>query len=49
MNNLEELFTGLGGSFLTPPQEIGHRLKSIKAYLFDWDGVFNNGEKAENG
>jgi 3-deoxy-D-manno-octulosonate 8-phosphate phosphatase (KDO 8-P phosphatase) len=49
MTNLEELFTGLGGRFLVPPQEIGHKLKSIKAFIFDWDGVFNNGEKVEGG
>lgn len=25
------------------------KLKKIKAYIFDWDGVFNNGEKVESG
>jgi 3-deoxy-D-manno-octulosonate 8-phosphate phosphatase (KDO 8-P phosphatase) len=49
MKNLEEIFTGLGGSFLTSPGEMTAKLKRVKAFIFDWDGVFNNGEKVENG
>lgn len=41
---LEHLFKG---HFLTPPAEILAKLKKIKAYIFDWDGVFNNGQKDE--
>lgn len=29
--------------------KIGEKLNSIKAFVFDWDGVFNNGEKTEHG
>ena len=42
---LERLFTG---RFLTPPANIQVKLEKIKAYVFDWDGVFNNGQKDEN-
>ncbi|MBS1507903.1 MAG: phosphatase [Bacteroidetes bacterium] len=39
----------LGGTFCRPFAEFEERLANIKAYLFDWDGVFNNGVKAESG
>lgn len=42
--NVEDLFKG---RFYTPPADIKARLKKIKAYIFDWDGVFNNGQKDE--
>ena len=35
--------------FVSDPHEITEKLKLVKAYLFDWDGVFNGGEKKENG
>ncbi|MBS1774385.1 MAG: phosphatase [Bacteroidetes bacterium] len=37
------------GSFITPAEEIAAKLSGIKAFVFDWDGVFNNGVKDENG
>jgi 3-deoxy-D-manno-octulosonate 8-phosphate phosphatase (KDO 8-P phosphatase) len=37
------------GSFVTEPLEIQQRFSKIKAYVFDWDGVFNNGQKDESG
>lgn len=37
----------LKGKFLTPPANIQAKLEKIKAYIFDWDGVFNNGQKDE--
>lgn len=37
------------GEFLTEPAGIYDKLAKVKAYVFDWDGVFNNGEKNENG
>ena len=43
---IEQLFRG---DFLAEPAVIYDRLVEIKAYVFDWDGVFNNGEKNENG
>jgi 3-deoxy-D-manno-octulosonate 8-phosphate phosphatase (KDO 8-P phosphatase) len=35
------------GRFLTPVNEIQAKFEKIKAYIFDWDGVFNNGQKDE--
>lgn len=42
---IKELFKG---RFITPPANIQVRLEKIKAYIFDWDGVFNNGQKDAN-
>jgi 3-deoxy-D-manno-octulosonate 8-phosphate phosphatase (KDO 8-P phosphatase) len=42
--DVEELFKG---RFYTSPAEILAKLKKIKVYIFDWDGVFNNGQKDE--
>lgn len=44
---LAEIFTALGGTFVTPASEISARLKNIQAIVFDWDGVFNDGFKGE--
>lgn len=35
------------GKFLISPSELQQRFSKIKAYIFDWDGVFNNGIKSE--
>jgi 3-deoxy-D-manno-octulosonate 8-phosphate phosphatase (KDO 8-P phosphatase) len=43
---VKELFKG---RFLTPLELIQTRLQKVKAFVFDWDGVFNNGAKDENG
>jgi 3-deoxy-D-manno-octulosonate 8-phosphate phosphatase (KDO 8-P phosphatase) len=37
------------GSFVTPAEQIAAKRAQIKAYIFDWDGVFNNGFKDDNG
>lgn len=45
-DELAQLFIArAGGEFLTAPAEIRQRLQSVDAFLFDWDGVFNNGAK----
>lgn len=43
--DLEEIFIKLGGTFITPASQIASSLPAIKAIIFDWDGVFNNGMK----
>jgi 3-deoxy-D-manno-octulosonate 8-phosphate phosphatase (KDO 8-P phosphatase) len=43
---LEQKFVKLGGTFLTPLEQIRSSLASIKAFVFDWDGVFNDGRKS---
>ncbi len=49
MSNTENIFTELGGNFCRPFAEFQGRLSKIKAYVFDWDGVFNNGIKTAHG
>ncbi len=46
---IEKLYSQLGGKFITPINEIKNKLQGIKAIIFDWDGVFNNGQKNANG
>lgn len=48
MKSIQTIFTETGGTFLSSPEQITEKLKHIKAFLFDWDGVFNSGEKNEN-
>jgi len=38
-------FRELGGRLLAPPGEVRARLAGVRAFLFDWDGVFNDGIK----
>jgi 3-deoxy-D-manno-octulosonate 8-phosphate phosphatase (KDO 8-P phosphatase) len=42
---LNQDFINLGGTFLTPPSRIKSSLANIKAFVLDWDGVFNDGRK----
>ncbi len=49
MTELENLYGVLGGKFISPADEIRQKLHQIKAFVFDWDGVFNNGEKNASG
>ena len=46
MDKIEEIFTELGGRFVTPFNEFRKKASRIKAFVFDWDGVFNSGIKA---
>ena len=49
-NNLEEVknaFASIGGKFITPAERIKDKLHDIKAFVFDWDGVFNPAFKSE--
>lgn len=47
LNKTAELFENLGGEFISPPSFIQIKLKKIKTFIFDWDGVFNSGTKGE--
>lgn len=49
MENIEKLYTSIGGEFLTDLSTIKEKLSKIKVFIFDWDGVFNNAVKNENG
>ncbi|MBN2616538.1 MAG: hypothetical protein JXR71_12670 [Bacteroidales bacterium] len=48
MYEIQELFEGQGGEFISSPSFIQEKLKKIKAYIFDWDGVFNSGTKGKS-
>ncbi|NOT73349.1 MAG: phosphatase [Cyclobacteriaceae bacterium] len=37
-----------GGEFISPLSVFSTKVKKVKAILFDWDGVFNDGYKAGN-
>jgi 3-deoxy-D-manno-octulosonate 8-phosphate phosphatase (KDO 8-P phosphatase) len=39
----------MGAEFILHQYKMTERLQSIKAFVFDWDGVFNNGEKHGGG
>lgn len=45
---IEESFSSLGGSFVLPVAELGARLRDVRAVVFDWDGVFNSGDKGDS-
>lgn len=45
-DNLQSLFSG---EFIISPDALRERLSGIKAYVLDWDGVFNDGFKADSG
>lgn len=45
MDNTEIVFTELGGMFCRPFADFKDQLSKVKAYIFDWDGVFNDGIK----
>lgn len=47
-NDIAKLFEDRGGEFLSSPALISEKLKNIRAILFDWDGVFNEGSKGGN-
>ena len=45
VKEIEQLFTTAGGVFYTPMDDLAVKLQSVTAFIFDWDGVFNDGRK----
>ncbi len=45
---IQEFFENIDGNFISSANVIKKKLSSIKAYIFDWDGVFNDGSKGES-
>jgi 3-deoxy-D-manno-octulosonate 8-phosphate phosphatase (KDO 8-P phosphatase) len=41
------VFSKLGGTFVTPIGTLIERMKTIRGFVSDWDGVFNQGAKGE--
>lgn len=49
MGGVTEKYTTIGGKFLTSEDLLQQKLRDVKAFVFDWDGVFNPGEKSGGG
>lgn len=49
MYSIQEIAAHFKGSFVASPEAIAERLHRIKAFVFDWDGVFNGGWKNAHG
>lgn len=49
MPSITQIYSAIGGQFYCSEKIISEKLSHIKAYVFDWDGVFNNAEKQANG
>lgn len=49
MRSIQSSFEKAGAEFVMQPAKIAERLELIKAFVFDWDGVFNDGVKEANG
>lgn len=47
-SDIENLFSSQGGKFKIPVGDFREKLKNLKAFIFDWDGVFNDGVKQDN-
>lgn len=43
--DIEDVFVKMGGKFHTSAYSVQSKLQNTKAYIFDWDGVFNEGRK----
>ena len=49
MMHLLQTVAKFKGRFFSAPEALVARLQGIKAFVFDWDGVFNGGVKDEHG
>ena len=47
--DLDHLGSLFSGSFMATPLVLQEKLLKVKAFVFDWDGVFNNGTKDASG
>lgn len=45
MSHLTQVFTQVGGDFILPEASLIEKMKNIKAFVFDWDGVFTDAGK----
>lgn len=46
IRDIPKFYAEMGGRFVLRPDALNIRFSGIRALLFDWDGVFNNGEKS---
>lgn len=47
--NIQSKFQSIGGEFATSFTVLREKISGLKAFIFDWDGVFNDGVKADAG
>ncbi len=47
ITDVQNLFADKGGDFYLSAKKIIKKLENIKAFIFDWDGVFHNGGKSD--
>lgn len=45
LTQIEDTFVEVGGKFHTSAYDLENKMEKTKAFLFDWDGVFNDGLK----
>jgi 3-deoxy-D-manno-octulosonate 8-phosphate phosphatase (KDO 8-P phosphatase) len=46
--NIKQLMEAQGAVLWPSSESVAERLSQVKAFLFDWDGVFNTGEKSNS-
>lgn len=46
MTGIRDKFIQIGGAFLTSEEAIAKKLSKVNVFIFDWDGVFNDGCKS---
>ena len=44
--DIQQQFEEIGGKFYLPADQLAEALQAVRVFLFDWDGVFNDGMKA---
>lgn len=44
---IQQRFSALGARFLVTADQLAERLRTVRALVFDWDGVFNAGAKGD--
>lgn len=49
MKTVQGIYEEMGAEFAVPQHKILEKLQFVKAFIFDWDGVFNDGVKQANG
>ncbi len=49
MQHILDTFAAIGGQVLVSPEILFQKASRIRAYLFDWDGVFTDGTKLTDG
>lgn len=45
LQDIKASFEGIGGEFYSPVKKMTKKLEAVRVFLFDWDGVFNDGMK----